>query len=95
MSKTATHTPGPWKIGIPADRDTQRIVAGISGCTIEVARTGIYGNGSPEADAKLIASAPDLAEALRDLLRRDTANQLTLQDREAKARAALKRAGVE
>ena len=54
------HTPGPWNIS------GGQIVAGAQEiCTIE--RT-IIANGSPRANARLLAAAPDLLEAALELL---------------------------
>ncbi len=62
MSK---HTPGAWHV-------TDRAIAGIGiGCedgTIAVVLTGWPYLPDPEANARLIAKAPELYEALRDCL---------------------------
>lgn len=97
----AKHTPGPW--------DVERhgvVTAMVSGHRRQVAlSTGDAAMHAPseqtmeaiqEANARLIAAAPELAEALEELL--DWANApLHEQGREnalKKARAALKKAGV-
>lgn len=65
------HTPGPWKTG----REDMQSYTGDG----EIAFTNIYQGSPPQpigraegdnnkADAKLIAAAPDLAEALRALV---------------------------
>lgn len=56
-------TPGPWKIGAPPPNGEQTIGAQ-QGLMVAVATTG---SGVPtEANARLIAAAPDLLEALID-----------------------------
>jgi hypothetical protein len=62
MTTQATHTPGPWK--------EKRKLAIYSAddepiCAVFPAET----EGQSAADARLIAAAPDLLEALRGLLR--------------------------
>ena len=87
--KTTSHTPGPWKIGIPHDRETARIVVDINGSTIEIAKTGTYGVRAAEEvpNARLIAAAPDLLEALKDCLQ-----FAELGNAAEAARAAIKKA---
>jgi len=50
------HTPGPWKVDEHND-------VGAEGR--HVATLSLYGDGSDDANAHLIAAAPDLLEALR------------------------------
>ncbi len=55
MSK---HTPGPWKVGGPTGFRNQ--------CAIEPSICAVYGAGAElEANAQLIAAAPDLLAALK------------------------------
>lgn len=56
----AKHTPGSWKIG-----DWPQIVATDARETIVCNITGASSNEQATADARLIAAAPDLLEALR------------------------------
>lgn len=56
------HTPGPWRIG----QDKALIVAGPHG--LHIARAAQVGMPNCEANARLIAAAPDLLAALRMLL---------------------------
>lgn len=90
------HTPGPWKVGQsgnticdmgPAPHDRF--------CIAELG--GIY--GEKEANAKLIAAAPDMAGALKALLfaQQHLISQFDDADLDAvdKARAALAKAGVQ
>ena len=58
------HTPGPWRIGTPPPNGEQTIGTQ-QGLMVAVATTGA---GTPtEANARLIAAAPDLLEALNAL----------------------------
>lgn len=59
--KTHTHTPGPWRIDSKTRFGDYTIAAGDSVKTCEfIAKT------QNEANANLIAAAPDLLEALED-----------------------------
>ena len=62
---TTQHTPGPWKVietnYLPHDGDH---VADMSNGLMVV--SCMYALGDPLADARLIAAAPDLLEALKD-----------------------------
>ena len=68
MSK-ATHTPGPWRVpskrpGLVGSEEFQTLTT----CTVHnagvVAHCGQAIDGSPRANARLIAAAPDLLAAL-------------------------------
>jgi hypothetical protein len=68
----AKHTPGPWRIvrtsdytSDPEDTDIQSI-EGANGDSVYFTDSGYY--RPREADARLIAAAPDLLEALRGVL---------------------------
>lgn len=66
MSK---HTPGPWIIGErvkTARIDNARMIRPFDHCNYEYGATAII--GTSEADANLIAAAPELLEALVALL---------------------------
>jgi len=57
------HTPGPWKLsvdGCNAENNRANVVEGANGSLI------VYGNAN-DSDARLIAAAPDLLEALQEL----------------------------
>lgn len=65
------HTPGPWGFGRTSD--DRRIVLGDSGagsyvCSVQIHQTpraaGLYAETEREANARLIAAAPELLEAL-------------------------------
>jgi hypothetical protein len=87
----AKHTPGPWEIGPDFDNDgTREVPIGHrlkSGfvLTVAVALGGLKGQ---QENARLIAAAPELLEALRDTL--DALECWTGSDsRIDKARAAI------
>jgi len=58
-------TPGPWKIGTPPPNGEQTIGTQ-KGLMVAVATTGA--NTPTEANARLIAAAPELLEDLRQVL---------------------------
>lgn len=66
-----THTPGPWKLQnvIASDRHTlvyKRIIA--KGIKEAIAFAGVYKGHNAEANAQLIAAAPELLDACIDAL---------------------------
>ena len=61
MSK---YTPGPWRIGTPPPSGEQTIGT-MRGMMVAVAATGVGMAEETLANARLIAAAPDLLEALR------------------------------
>ena len=63
MSK---HTPGPWKIGAPPPNGEQTIGTE-AGMMVAVATTGVGMEEETLANARLIAAAPDLLEALIEM----------------------------
>ncbi len=68
MSK---HTQGPWKYGIElSSRSGEWLIsfdAGYRGRGIDIAETR-PGSGQEEANARLIAAAPELLDALQDMI---------------------------
>jgi hypothetical protein len=63
MSK---HTPGPWVVDEAQPGDLfHNVVRGEGDSFGVLCRTSINGNANAEADARLIAAAPELLEALR------------------------------
>ena len=75
-------TPEPWKVGGPTGFVNQ--------ISIEPAIGIVYGAGQEiAANARLIAAAPELVEALQDLC--DTLGECGMTE---KARAALAKAGA-
>lgn len=104
---TTQHTPGPWEIAGPADSQGEAflIVAGdkniaYTGDTFDEEKHEGVITAEDEANARLIAAAPDLLAALRTLLaasRESTGNAASM-DRiiaaEAVAAAAILKAGA-
>lgn len=63
-----THTPGPW-MHIPAGRSGYAVCAPNSGSVITTAdEDGYHGVIDSEEDARLIAAAPEMLEALKAAL---------------------------
>jgi len=63
------HTPGPWKAGDTAIRNSAYwllVRSEASGSTVGGA---VSGNGRADANARLIAAAPELLDALKALVR--------------------------
>jgi len=90
----AEHTPGPWRV------DGREIIYDdTSGLPYVVAKTGLYVltpnmDANAEANARLIAAAPDLLEALEAVLH-DSYHQLDSQmtdETERKVLAAIAKA---
>lgn len=97
---TATHTPGPWAITLDA-MDT--FVSSADGKTIcEIAHSRDFSNPAKEcvANARLIAAAPDLLDALdaltitilQNCCEDDYANMHGLKKYVERARAAIAKA---
>ena len=87
------HTPGPWKLGQYLGSPRQFVIhmdVGDKGRGLDVAFTSAaFGNNETIANARLIAAAPDLLEALKRC-KFDSLN-MTLEDREF-CRAAIAKA---
>jgi hypothetical protein len=61
------HTPGPWKFGSKADSNFyKRNISGVDG--YHVAAVSSRDDHEVDANARLIAAAPDLLEALQHLM---------------------------
>lgn len=90
MSETK-HTPGPWHVG-----DHRGIIVyDVNGIAIADAKTfhGKHGEGAAEANARLIAAAPELLEALIALVEFDPSiHRKEGPARYAKAREAISKA---
>ena len=94
----AQHTPGPWKIEVElGSRHDEFLIAkdaGDRGRGIAIAETRT-GSGSERANARLIAAAPELLEALQRLSAQCTRLRLPGQpetDAEKTARAVIAKA---
>ncbi len=61
------HTAAPWHVGMPPPNGEQAIGAQ-NGMMVAVATTGVGMKEETLANARLIAAAPELLEALKDLL---------------------------
>jgi len=57
------HTPGPWHVGV---KQAEKIIYDASGWAVANA-TVYHGENDAKANARLIAAAPDLLEALKTL----------------------------
>ena len=94
-----THTPGPWRINTRLSRNGAPV---ISGDGRDIAKA-LYHMGSedPEVDAnaRLIASAPELLEALECLMKLQSIPSMfrlpSNCEEVIKAKAAIKKAGGE
>lgn len=100
MTDQCRHTPGPWRVAqvdTAECREVDSIVSDEAGFGREpfkiVAPGAIYGRSYRECDdnAKLLAAAPDLLQAVKDLLLYATACDGGFRDHPTKkaARAAL------
>ena len=68
MTTQQTHTPGPWEAG--HYRGTPTVFWGRGNKTVPIATChDVASEGDPDANARLIASAPELLETLKETLR--------------------------
>lgn len=65
--KEMKHTPGPWRIGT-APPNGEQAIGTIRGMMVAVATTGVGMENETLANARLIAAAPDLLDALHAVL---------------------------
>lgn len=85
-----SHTPGPWKwFPLPHNAPGRRL-RGPSDYVTEIG-----GDGISDADAKLIAAAPDLVEALQNILKQYPEIVFRNGKPIQQAFAALAKAGVQ
>lgn len=106
---SAQHTPGPWRIGGDVMRDggpCLDIMADVNGCRVAsvprppVNSSNEFRGAIQDANARLIAAAPDLVAALREIAKgegafnRDplTHAENTIENMKSIARAALAKA---
>jgi hypothetical protein len=66
-----SHTPGPWKLDLPTESGAHRHISLKTGHGFVMFLEQIHGNAcykNMDANARLIAAAPDLLEALRRVI---------------------------
>lgn len=72
-SKATKHTPAPWNVN-GGMRQGIKTVYAASGSVAEMTDSKAHSNEEQEANARLIAAAPELLEALNKLVRRAEIN---------------------
>lgn len=88
---TTKHTPGPWTIEIPSNGCDRYIIHGKS--FEEICATCLDTEHEMQANARLIAAAPELLEACRLALGAFEANRIDMQQNaERKLNAAIAKA---
>jgi hypothetical protein len=95
LAKPAKHTPGPWEI-----RDGSFIDAPGMTCLANVRGAHVTDQFECQANAKLIAAAPDIAEALKAIAKHEPCKaqafcRCVACDMSRLARIALEKAGVQ
>ncbi|WP_051439464.1 hypothetical protein [Bordetella petrii] len=88
---TTKHTPGPWMV-LPSVVPTQFAILTEHGVRQDVAVTYGFDHTPREANARLIAAAPELLEALEEFVHPYSSETLTEGERLEKARAAIAKA---
>lgn len=92
------HTPGPWKAIAYQGHAATSIISDHAEQTIQIAECSGFGRHSNEclADARLIAAAPDLVEALAPFVARNSSEEtitITVRTEDVtRARAAIAKA---
>lgn len=72
-AKAAAHTPGPWEASLTANSIGQRFIYGPNNEHVALTYNGnVRRIGQQDANARLIAAAPDLLEALKAILSNTT-----------------------
>lgn len=88
------HTPGPWTIyktvNVMGGSDGRRLVANAGGHQDN--RVADNGNGENEANARLIAAAPDLLAALKLVTSKTAVDYATYQESFESARVIIAKA---
>lgn len=87
-AKRLQHTPGPWHIMKPLESNGYVWVNPMGGMCGEIATAWPISQGSAEANARLIAAAPDLLEALQGFLVMTEGHFMEPQQKAAKAAIA-------
>ena len=94
------HTPGPWTMHPRFDDGAEvRALAPVAWCSV-ASTHGASGSqvidvAEARANARLIAAAPDLLEALEDIARGDYSDPLCMKTPEQRAREAIAKATKE
>ena len=93
------HTKGPWELATMSGTDLPAIIGGKPGPIIaEITKWTSVGQSDPDtiqANARLIAAAPELLEALRDLLYAATLPMKERREGWDSARALIKKVAGE
>ena len=84
------HAPGPWSIETKGSRHFIDGEEGLTVCYLD--RRGVREPSEVEANARLIAAAPELLDALKALMSRDLDHRLHGFPELEKARAAIVKA---
>ncbi|MGH2711377.1 MAG: hypothetical protein ACRDH9_09270 [Actinomycetota bacterium] len=95
---TTEHTPGPWWIDADEPGTEHQYLHISAGTPRKPQRIASMYFGEGRADARLIAAAPKMAEALKKLLSHgvpDGPGFMVDRECEEEAREALKEAGIE
>lgn len=85
MGNSTKHTPGPWKFSFESINPEWAIVTTMGGAVV----ANVNADHRQEANARLIAAAPDLLEALRNFT---DGREITYPAALVQARAALAKA---
>ena len=78
MTAAAKHTPGPWSVTRDPMNPNPRVVAGSK--IVTVVSEGVAFAKETDGNARLIAAAPELLEALRELRESNTALREALDE---------------
>jgi hypothetical protein len=91
----SAHTPGPWSLTLGTlfnGKTYARAVVDRDGRSVRVSAMTLSGGDECDANARLIAAAPELLEALRAFCSQDASHGMTEGERRDKALAAIKKA---
>lgn len=82
------HTPGPWRVESRGGMAGREVRAG-EALVVATVNTTSNDQGNREANARLIAAAPEMLEALQRLL---SVTELNMDDMEDETRIAIQKA---